>query len=459
VAEQLALKITLGQATIPATAQPRLVYVLFEVAPAGARPPDRRRLPVNLGLVVDVSQSMQVPIITPEQFEWLARQGRVREMMVDGLPVWHVETPPRGFGRDLPTSVSHVQRALAEVAERLRAGDRSCLVAFASQAQTLVPGITGPDRLPRAVIEGLAHLDLGDQTYMARGLELGLQEVQRGQAPGWVSRILVLTDGFTLDASVCQALAQQARRAGVAMSTIGLGVEFNEELLIGLAEISGGHAYFVHHPQEIPDAFAQELRHLEAVAFRNLEIKLALTPGTELRRAYRVRPALAHLGEVPSEGGSVNLFLGDLEWATPPAVLLELIVPPRAPGAYRLCQAVLAYDDPDLPAEKVRQDVVLTYSADPAALAPADATVTGLVERATALALQTQALQQAAQGDLAGATVKLRAAATRLLALGEAELAQAALREADGLERGQQMSAQGRKEMRYTTRRLTQPLQ
>jgi Ca-activated chloride channel family protein len=61
-------------------------------------------------------------------------------------------------------------------------------------------------------------------------------------------------------------------------------------------------------------------------------------------------------------------------------------------------------------------------------------------------------------GNVAGATQKLRAAATRLLELGEVELAQAAQQEAANLEQSGQMTSAGTKKLRYQTRKLTQRL-
>jgi Ca-activated chloride channel family protein len=463
VSEPVTLTQQLSTEAIPAMAGPRLVYLLLEVSADREAAGSARRLPMNLGLVVDTSRSMRVPLVNEEQFEWFARQGYVQEVMVDGLPVWRVEHMPPEIAADLPTSLSFVRRALEAVGERLQPGDRSTLVAFATEAQTVLPSATGRGRLSPQALDTLARLDLGEETYMARGLGLGLEEVQRWRSPEQVSRILLLTDGYTLDEEECRALAGRAREAGVALSTLGLGIEFNEELLIALAEGSGGHAYLAHDPREVPDAFVEELERVASVTYRNLELKLRLTPGVELRRAYRVQPVLSNLGDVPSEGGSANLFLGDLEWDAPPAVLLELILPPRAVGVYRLCQVALAYDDPNAVAgyerPKVRQDIVIQYSYDPAALARPDGRVLHVVERVTAFRLQTQALEQAASGDLEGATRKLRAAATRLLDMGEANQAAAALHEAESLETQGQMSPASRKEMRYATRRLTQPLE
>ena len=81
-----------------------------------------------------------------------------------------------------------------------------------------------------------------------------------------------------------------------------------------------------------------------------------------------------------------------------------------------------------------------------------------LVEQVTAYRLQTRALEEARMGNVAGATQKLRAAATRLLELGETDLAGAAQQEADNLERSGQMSSSGTKKLRYQTRKLTQRL-
>ena len=64
-----------------------------------------------------------------------------------------------------------------------------------------------------------------------------------------------------------------------------------------------------------------------------------------------------------------------------------------------------------------------------------------IVEKVTAFKLQTRALEEAKMGNVAGTSQKLRAAATRLLDLGEDELAESALEEAENLEKSGQMSS------------------
>jgi Ca-activated chloride channel family protein len=82
--------------------------------------------------------------------------------------------------------------------------------------------------------------------------------------------------------------------------------------------------------------------------------------------------------------------------------------------------------------------------------------VANIVEKISAFKLQTIALQEAQAGNVAGATQKLKQAATQLLNLGENELAQAAAQEAQNLQQQGQMSSAGTKRLHYETRKLTQ---
>jgi len=402
---------------------------------------------------------MCIPILTEEQFEEMARRGQVREVMVDGIPVWEFQNVPAEFAANAPRSLDFVKAALRSALEQLRPDDRFSLVVFASRAQVLIGNQSGANKRHLLnAIEQLEGLQLGDETFMAQGMALGYQEAVKVLSPEMVNRMVILTDGFTLDNDECLRQAQQATAQGLSISTMGLGVEFNEELMITIADMSGGNAYFIHDPQDIPGAFAQELSGVQAIALRNLELKMRLSSGVELRRAYRVRPVISDLGQVPIFDRSLSIPLGDLERDSAHALLLELIIPPRPPGTYRLAHAVLSYDSPaqGLPGQKVRSDIVVQYSDDPQAGTQTNATVMNVVEKVSAHRLQTRALQEAQAGNIAGATVKLRAAATRLLNMGEDELAQAALQEAENLERQGQLSAAGTKKLRYETRRLAE---
>jgi Ca-activated chloride channel homolog len=187
---------------------------------------------------------------------------------------------------------------------------------------------------------------------------------------------------------------------------------------------------------------------------------LRLVSGIVPRQVWQVTPLIANLGYTPIGQNDVQIELGELDAQEGSAVLVELLLPPRQPGSYRIAQSQILYDLPqrnehDLDA---RQDILLDYTMDAQRAREYDPNIMNLVEKVTAYKLQTRALDEARMGNVAGATQKLRAAATRLLELGEVELANAARAEADSLESSGQMTSAGTKKLRYQTRKLTQRL-
>jgi len=455
--EALSVTCTVNTPYLPITSGPRLAYLLLEVSGGTTT----GTLPINLVIVVDVSESMHFRLATEAQFQELARMGMMQEVLVDGVPAWQSVNIPDEVLARLPRKIDRVRDALWAAVEQLRPADRFALIAFAGQAVTLIPNSGGADkRRLLDVVDGLGGLQLGDDTYIGQGMALGFEELRRGASPGLADRLLVLTDGFTLDEDNCRAWAAHASQVRVPISTMGLGGEFNEELMIPIADQTGGEPYLLEDSEDIPAAFAQELQRAQAVSYRNLELKLRPSRGVEVRAAYRVRPSIAPLGAV-NDGGSYSFPLSDLVAGEEPALLLELTVPPRPAGIYRLAQVLLACDDPTggRAGLKTRADLVVEYTSDPAQAAQVVPQVMHIVEALSAYKLQRRAQDDLEAGNVVSATRKLRAAATRLLDMGQEELARDMEQQAVELEQRGQADPRRTKKVRYETRKLTQKLE
>jgi len=100
----------------------------------------------------------------------------------------------------------------------------------------------------------------------------------------------------------------------------------------------------------------------------------------------------------------------------------------------------------------------LTFVDDPAQANQTNPRMMNIIERVVAHKLQTQALDEAAMGNAKKATQRLRAAATRLLELGENDLAQAANQQAQQIEEAGQIDPAAAQKMRYATKKLTESL-
>lgn len=457
----LALRLQPETLALAQHAAPQVAYVLLTLAIRGTPPTARA---VNWALVADASRSMRIPIISDAQFRRLVRSGGAQEVLVDGVPVWQFSTPlPPELDTSAPNALDYIANALQSVVEYLHHADYVALVACAERATVVVPATPGSQRSQVIQqMERLRRLDLGDETDLAAGLRLGLHELLRVQQPddGRVGRLVLLTDGFTQDAEACMQLARQAAAAGVAISTLGLGGDFQESLLTALADVNGGRAVFLHEAADIPQVVAQELAATRAVTAHSVALTVAPTPGVQLRHVTRIWPTLTVLEPQPVAGTSrqrspvQTIHLGDMAAESPLHLLLELLVPaapPVDPGdsrRVRLAQLQAA-------STSVRHtplvDLVATYRPDPAAVPPA---VLEAAACASAARMLTRALAAAETNDPDTAARLLNAVATRLDALGQAALAQTARSEAAMLQSTGQTTRLGAKELAYHTRRL-----
>jgi Ca-activated chloride channel family protein len=412
MSESVTLQCSWGRQPIPAAGSPQVAYLLVEATPVA---PPAAAVPLNFCLVLDRSGSMQ------------------------------------------GTKLENMKAATRRAIETLTDQDTVSIVIFDDTVHVLVPATPATDK--PALLAQIDTITEAGGTAMSLGMQAGQAEIQKHQSADRLSHMLVLTDGQTWgDEDVCRSIAQSLGASGVSITALGLGDEWNEKLLDDLAEFSDGRSDYIAEPQQIHDFFQRAVRDAQGTAAREARLLLRLVREATPRAVYRVTPTIANLGYQPIGDNEVSVRLGDLVYGHPGSIVLDLMLPSRAAGSFRIAQAELHYTPVDQSEEQVvKQDVLLEFSADPNA--PAfDPRVMNLVEKVTAFKLQTRALAEAELGNTSGATQKLRAAATRLLDLGELELAEKTRQQAEQMEQGKQLSAATQKELRYATRRLTQKL-
>ncbi len=77
MANEIALKCTLNVDAVPSGGEPRMIYLLVDASPGAEA--ELLQAPVNMAMVLDVSESMRLPVLTQEQFQILSKMGHVTE--------------------------------------------------------------------------------------------------------------------------------------------------------------------------------------------------------------------------------------------------------------------------------------------------------------------------------------------------------------------------------------------
>jgi len=401
---------------MPVTGTPQLAYVLLEAKPTEVMA--SVRMPLNFSMVIDHSGSMS--------------------------------------GEKL----QNVKEAAKIAIDHMESTDFASLVIFDDSASVVVPSqpVSDRERLKRYVDD----IEEGGGTEMSKGMTLGLEEAKKALSAELVSRILLLTDGQTYgDERECEMKAKESGSLGIPITALGIGDDWNEKLLDSIAERSGGRSDYIAAPSQIIQEFQTTVQSMQTTVIRNAVMTLRLSSGITPRDVFRVVPEIAKLQHREVSDRDAVVDLGGLETGQGQSLLVELTVPPKQPGSYRIAQAEVSYDVPvaGVVGEKVKADIVVSFTLDARLAAQVDEKLMAIVERVTPFKLQTRAFEDAAAGNIEGATQKLRAAATRLLDMGEADLADTALQEAEALERTGAMSPGGTKKLQYRTRKLTRKLE
>jgi Ca-activated chloride channel homolog len=339
-------------------------FVLYVLLEAVARGKGGGRLPLNLGVVIDRSGSMY-----DEQ------------------------------------RLEFVVEAVKFLADSLAPEDKVAIVAFADSAKVIVSSDHAHNRdAVRRAVDEIDMLEIGGGTQMALGMRAAIDEVKKNLDASRLNRVLVLTDGQTYEETACIDLVQQNREQ-ISFSTIGVGVEFNEKLLMRLAQDSNGKYHFIGNPAEIPNIFEDELLGLRSITVRNGRIDVTLSQGVQIRESFRASPEIYAMGSpLVGEDRKISYDIGDLETGIPGSVLLTLVLPPRNPGNVRILQSAFHYEVPGTGEAQTTCELAVEYTLDRTLTSKRNGRVMSLVDQVSIAKLQAKAEEELKAGNVDRAT-------------------------------------------------------
>ena len=264
--------------------------------------------------------------------------------------------------------LEYVKRACDFVVDMLEPNDILSIVTFEEQVDVLMPARRVVNKA--LVKEHIHRLTVGNTTNLYDGMMAACMQISSvlQQTPGYVNRVLLLTDGEPTAGlkdfnSIVQQVAEQKGR-GISITALGFGSEYNEELMAGIARRSGGNYYYIQRPDLLPEVFRRELETLMTIVAKNVQVRFTLSRWVQLRQIY---------GSQPSFGTrTVDVTVPDMERGTVRTVLAELEFDRHHAGSFRVAKVEVAYDDVIANrAERTQSDCVFEFTADRSLLAGA----------------------------------------------------------------------------------------
>src|SRR5215470_2458128 len=183
------------------------------------------------------------------------------------------------------------RKAVIQALRMLRASDRFSIVIYDQEVDVLVPSTPASAEAVRNAATQVERVQARGSTNLGGGWLTGCEELARHAQQGRVSRSLLLSDGLAnhgiTDRAELARHAEELRSRGITTSTIGLGADFDERVLEGMARAGAGQFYFVETAVNIADCLTGELGETLEIVARDVAVNVTAGDGVAVSTLNR----------------------------------------------------------------------------------------------------------------------------------------------------------------------------
>lgn len=201
------------------------------------------------------------------------------------------------------------------------------VVAYDDQVQVLVPSTRVSNR--QLIRQGIRRLEAAGSTALYAGVSKGADELRKFLKRNQVNRVILLSDGqANVGPDTPGALGELGSsliQEGISVTTIGLGLGYNEDLMAELARRSDGNHAFVKNSEQLVTIFKAELGDVLSVVAQEVVININCGEG--------IRPVRVLGREADISGNKVRAYMNQIYSNQEKYLLLEIEVPASRPGS------------------------------------------------------------------------------------------------------------------------------
>ncbi len=178
--------------------------------------------------------------------------------------------------------------ASKQVLDLLSTDDIFSLISYDNDAEVLVPATKIGNR--HKIEKMIDALSPRGSTALYAGVQAGGTEIKKFFDQNQVNRVILLSDGQAnigpSSPSVLGDLGRELGSKGISVSTIGLGLGYNEDLMTQLAIQSDGNHAFVETPDQLSKFMSLTFGTALAVVGQQIELEVELPKGLKAIKTY-----------------------------------------------------------------------------------------------------------------------------------------------------------------------------
>lgn len=216
--------------------------------------------------------------------------------------------------------IEQATEAAVMAVNTLNAQDTLSVVIYDDVVDVIVPAakLNNKDKLISQIRE---RLTARGGTALFAGVSRGIKEASKYLDKAHVNRIILLSDGQAnvgpSSTSELAELGKIAARKGIAITTMGIGNGYNEDLMAAIAQYSDGNHVFVQNTGNLEKAFTHEFGDVMSVVAQDVVV--------EIKVADNVKPLRLLGREGDIHDNTVTVKLNQLYANQEKYVMLEML--------------------------------------------------------------------------------------------------------------------------------------
>jgi Ca-activated chloride channel family protein len=233
--------------------------------------------------------------------------------------------------------ITFAKAAACYAVQQLLPSDRVSVTIYDDDVETIVPSTLTTDK--PYILSQIERIQPRNMTALHAGWSQGGLQVSNYLNQEHLNRVILLSDGLAnagqTNPDVIGSDVRKLAEQSVSTTTMGVGNDYNEDLLEGMASSGDGNYYYIQSPEQLLAIFQTELQGLMATIGRRVRLKIEPQGGVEVADVFNDL-------EVTKKG---QFRLPNLVMNNPFVVAVRLKVPAISQATE--CNFRLAWDDPE----------------------------------------------------------------------------------------------------------------
>ncbi|MGE0086533.1 MAG: VWA domain-containing protein [Desulfococcaceae bacterium] len=235
--------------------------------------------------------------------------------------------------------ISDARQAALKLLENLSSQDRFALVTYSSDVRMDSPLVPVTESAREHLVSVISRIHADGGTNLGGGLQEGIRVLTQTAKTGNPGRLILISDGLAnegiTDPAALGNMASIAVEKEFVLSTVGVGNDFNEQLMTAIADRGTGNYYYMETPESFANVFLNEFHSARTAVATSLEIRIPLSKGVTLADAAGY--------PVQIKDNTAVFYPGDLRSGQIRKIFLTFRIPVHEENSFEISQITAKY--------------------------------------------------------------------------------------------------------------------